>query len=156
EPRAFSDAGIRDASPVVNEAGAAALRAEKSGRDTFGGVPASDVEDAERLYDRPQFDDAEPRMFDPHAPQERMFDRDEHHEPAPHGDFSEPMLEPASGLDESHSTVPHERRAPPPVADDLEFEEETEEEERPPRSYRNLIKGAVAALVFIVVGGLLL
>jgi hypothetical protein len=96
-------------------------------------------------------------MFDPHAPQERMFDRDEHHEPAPHGDFSEPMLEPASGLDESHSTVPQERRAPPPVEDDLEFEEEeAEEEARPPRSYRNLIRGAVAALVFIVVGGLLL
>jgi hypothetical protein len=159
EPRAFSDAGIRDASPVVNEAGAAAaVRAEKSGRDMFGGVPASDIEGAERPYDRPQFDGDEPRMFDPHAPQERMFDRDEHHEPAPHGDFSEPMLEPASGLDESHSAVPQERRAPPPpVEDDLEFEEEeAEEEARPPRSYRNLIKGAVAALVFIVVGGLLL
>ena len=123
----------------------------------FGGVPASDIEGAERPYDRPQFDGDEPRMFDPHAPQERMFDRDEHHEPAPHGDFSEPMLEPASGLDESHSAVPQERRAPPPpVEDDLEFEEEAEEEARPPRSYRNLIKGAVAALVFIVVGGLLL
>ena len=35
-------------------------------------------------------------------------------------------------------------------------EEEAEEEARPPRSYRNLIRGAVAALVFIVVGGLLL
>ena len=159
EPRAFSDAGIRDASPVGNEAGAAAaVRAEKSGRDMFGGVPASDIEGAERPYDRPQFDGDEPRMFDPHAPQERMFDRDEHHEPAPHGDFSEPMLEPASGLDELHSAVPQERRAPPPpVEDDLEFEEEeAEEEARPPRSYRNLIKGAVAALVFIVVGGLLL
>ena len=123
----------------------------------FGGVPASDIEGAERPYDRPQFDGDEPRMFDPHAPQERMFDRDEHHEPAPHGDFSEPMLEPASGLDESHSAIPQERRAPPPVEDDLEFEEEeAEEEARPPRSYRNLIKGAVAALVFIVVGGLLL
>src|SRR3954454_17064893 len=157
EPRAFSDEGIRDASPVVNEAGAAAaLRAERSGRDMFGGVPASDIEGAERPYDRPQFDGAEPRMFDPHAPQERMFDRDERHEPAPHGDFSEPMLEPASGLDESHSAVPQERRAPPPIEDDLEFEEAAEEEARPPRSYRNLIRGAVAALVFIVVGGLLL
>jgi len=117
EPRAFSDAGIRDASPVGNEAGAAAaVRAERSGRDMFGGVPASDIEGAERPYDRPQFDGDEPRMFDPHAPQERMFDRDEHHEPAPHGDFSEPMLEPASGLDESHSAVPQERRAPPPPA----------------------------------------
>src|SRR4051812_26284193 len=97
EPRAFSDAGIRDASPVGNEAGAAAAaRAEKSGRDMFGGVPATDIEGAERPYDRPQFDGDEPRMFDPRAPQERMFDRDEHHEPAPHGDFSEPMLEPAS------------------------------------------------------------
>src|SRR3954463_10160197 len=51
EPRAFSDAGIRDASPAVNEAGAAAaVRAERS----FGGVPASDIEGAERPYDRPQ------------------------------------------------------------------------------------------------------
>ena len=104
------------------------------------------------------FDRAEPRMFDPQAPQERMFDPDAPHEPAPHGDFSEPMLEPASGLDDSHSAIPQERRAPPPpIDDDLEFEEEeAEEEARPPRSYRNLIRGAVAALVFIVVGGLLL
>src|SRR5260370_10360804 len=96
-------------------------------------------------------------MFDPQAPQERMFDPDAPHEPAPHGDFAEPMLEPASGLDESHSAVPQERRAPPPpIEDDLEFEEEAEEEARPARSYGNLIKGAVPALVFIVVGGLLL
>jgi hypothetical protein len=153
EPRAFSDAG-RDAAPVVAAAGAAAaVRAEKSGHEMFGGGPASDIEGAE--YDRPQFDGTEPRMFDPHAPQERMFDREEHHEPAPHGDFSEPMQEPASGLDESHSAVPQQRRAPP-VEDDLEFEEEAEGEARPARSYQNLIKGGVAALVFIVVGGLLL
>ena len=130
EPRAFSDAGLR---------------------------PAPDIEGAERPYDRPQFDRAEPRMFDPQAPQERMFDPDAPHEPAPHGDFAEPMLEPASGLDDSHSAIPQERRAPPPpIDDDLEFEEEVEEEARPPRSYRNLIKGAVVALVFIAVGGLLL
>ena len=135
EPRAFSDAGLRDAP----------------------GVPAPDIEGAERPYDRPQFDRAEPRMFDPQAPQERMFDRDAPHEPATHGDFSEPMLEPASGLDDSHSAIPQERRAPPPpIDDDLEFEEEVEEEARPARSYRNLIKGAVVALVFIAVGGLLL
>ena len=30
---------------------------------------------------------------------------------------------------------------PPPIDDDLEFEEEAEEEARPPRSYRDLIKG---------------
>jgi hypothetical protein len=96
-------------------------------------------------------------MFDPQAPQERMFDRDAPHEPATHGDYSEPMLEPASGLDDSHSAIPEERRAPPPpIDDDLEFEEEVEEEARPERSYRNLIKGAVVALVFIAVGGLLL
>ena len=130
EPRAFSDAGLR---------------------------PAPDIEGAERPYDRPQFDRAEPRMFDPQAPQERMFDPDAPHEPAPHGDFAEPMLEPASGLDDSHSAIPQERRAPPPpIDDDLEFEEEVEEEARPQRSYRNLIKGAVVALVFIAVGGLLL
>jgi hypothetical protein len=135
EPRAFSDAGLRDAP----------------------GVPAPDIEGAERPYDRPQFDHAEPRMFDPQAPQERMFDRDAPHEPATHGDYSEPMLEPASGLDDSHSAIPEERRAPPPpIDDDLEFEEEVEEEARPERSYRNLIKGAVVALVFIAVGGLLL
>ena len=135
EPRAFSDAGLRDAP----------------------GVPAPDIEGADRPYDRPQFDRAEPRMFDPQAPQERMFDRDAPHEPATHGDFSEPMLEPASGLDDSHSAIPQERRAPPPpIDDDLEFEEEVEEEARPARSYRNLIKGAVVALVFIAVGGLLL
>ena len=157
EPRAFSDTGIRDAPAVANEAGAASVRAEKSGRDMLGGVPAPDIEGAERPYDRPQFDRAEPRMFDPQAPQERMFDSDAPQEPAPHGDFSEPMLEPASGLDDTHSAIPQERRAPPPpIDDDLEFEEEVEEEARPPRSYRNLIKGAVAALVFIAVGGLLL
>jgi hypothetical protein len=155
EPRAFLDTGVRDVPAVADEGGA--VRAEKSGRDMFGGVPAPDIEGAERPYDRPQFDRAEPRMFDPEAPQERMFDPHAPQEPAPHGDFSEPMLEPASGFDDSHSVSSQERRAPlPPIDDDLAFEEEVEEEARPPRSYRNLIKGAVVALVFIVVGGLLL
>ena len=67
------------------------------------------------------------------------------------------MLEPASGLDDSDSAIPQERRAPPPpLDDDLEFEEEVEEEARPAHSYRNLIKAGVVALVFIAVGGLLL
>jgi hypothetical protein len=115
EPRAYSDAGIKD-------------------------VPS-----------------AEPRMFDSQAPQERMFDPHAPQEPAPPGDFSESMLEPESGLDDPHSAVAQERRAPPPpIDDDLEFEEDVEDEARPPRSYRNLIKGAIAALVFIAVGGLLL
>src|SRR6476659_9708412 len=147
EPRAFSDAGLREAPSVAKEAGAASARTDTSGREMFGGAPTPDIEGAERPYDRPELDGAEPRMFEPHAPQER----------APHDDFSEPMLEPAAGFDDSHSAVPQDRRAPPPpIEDDLEFEEELEEETRPPRSYRNLIKAGVVALVFIAVGGLLL
>ena len=64
----------------------------------FGGAPTPDIEGAERPYDRPELDGAEPRMFDPHAPQERMFDPHAPQERAPHDDFPEPMLEPAFGL----------------------------------------------------------
>jgi hypothetical protein len=157
EPRAFSDAGLGEGPLVAKEAGAASARADTSGREMFGGAPTPDIEGAERPYDRPELDSAEPRMFDPHAPQERMFDPHAPQERAPHDDFSEPMLEPAAGFDDSHSAVPQERRAPPPpIDDDLEFEEELEEETRPPRSYSNLIKAGVVALVFIAVGGLLL
>jgi hypothetical protein len=158
EPRALiSDAGLREAPSVAKEAGAASARADTSGRELFGGAPTPDIEGAERPYDRPELDGAEPRMFDPHAPTERMFEPHAPQERAPHDDFSEPMLEPAAGFDDSHSAVPQDRRAPPPpIEDDLEFEEELEEETRPPRSYRNLIKAGVVALVFIAVGGLLL
>ncbi|MGZ3293802.1 MAG: hypothetical protein ACXU9D_11085, partial [Xanthobacteraceae bacterium] len=157
EPRAFSDAGLGEAPFVAKEAGAASARADTSGREMFGGAPTPDIEGAERPYDRPELDGAEPRMFDPHAPQERMFDPHAPQGRALHDDFSEPMLEPAGGFDDSHSAVPQDRRAPPPpIDDDLEFEEELEEETRPPRSYRNLIKAGVVALVFIAVGGLLL
>ena len=77
--------------------------------------------------------------------------------PRPHDDFSEPMLEPASGSTTRIPLFRQERRAPPPpLDDDLESRRKLEEEARPPRSYRNLIKAGVVALVFIAVGGLLL
>jgi hypothetical protein len=72
--------------------------------------------------------------------------------------FPSPMLEPASGLDESHSAVRQERHAPRRRSKTTWSSRRRRQRKRRGRRapIANLIKGAVAALVFIVVGGLLL
>jgi hypothetical protein len=169
----LSDSGLKDFRNVVSEAnelGGASARAEKSARDAYNAVPAP-AQDLDRIaeraerparsferpqLDRPQFDRSEPRMFEQSSgPQERMFEA--HDEPRPHQDFSEPMLEPSSfALDEPRPPVPGKsRRAPPPIEDEEAYDEH-EEEVRPRRSYADLIKGLIAALIIIVIGALAL
>jgi hypothetical protein len=154
ERRMPSD-GARDFRHVAagsDEAGGTA-RAEKPARDA---VPAPDFDRSQRAYDRTPFDRSDGRMFEPQAPQERMFEPAPH-DPQAHEDFSEPMLESSFALDDSHPAPAHERRVPPPpIEDEVEFQEAEEEEVRPSRSYRDLIKGLVAAGVVIAIGGLLL
>jgi hypothetical protein len=161
----LSDAGLKDFRNVVSEAnelGGASARAEKSARDAYAAVPSppQDLDRSverparsfDRPLDRPSFDRIEPRAFEP-PPQERMFDREE--EARPHEDFSEPMLEPSSfALDDARPVPSKGRRlAPPPIED--EYEDEHDEEVRPPRSYGNLIKGLIAAVAVILILGVL-
>ena len=158
--RSLSDSGLKDFRDVVSEAnelGAASARAEKSAREAYAAVPAPapDLDRSQRPYDRSQYDRSEPRMFESQAPQERMFEPQAPQEPRPHQDFSEPMLESSFAVDDARPIAPKMRRAPPPpTEDELEFDRE-EEDVRPRRSYRGLIKGLVAAVVIIGIGGVL-
>jgi|SRR5215470_9954102 len=158
ERRSLSDSGLKDFRDVVSEAnelGAASARAEKSARDAYAAMPApaSDLDRPQRSQqDRLQYDRSEPRMFEPHAPQERMFDQPAPQEARPHQDFSEPMLESSFAIDDSRPIAPKVRRPPPlPSEDEEEFEEE---DIRPRRSFRDLFKSLVAAAIVIVILGL--
>jgi hypothetical protein len=162
ERRSLSDAGPKDFRSLTSEElGGAAVRAEKFERagDDAAPAPATDLDRAQRSYDRSQFDRSEPRMveaqapqermFEPQARQERMFEPQAPHEPHPHEDFSEPMLESSFALDD-------DRRAPTDaIHDEYEYDyEESDEDVAPRRSYRDLIKGLVAAGVVVVVIGI--
>jgi hypothetical protein len=168
--RSLSDSGLKDFRNVVSEAnelGGASARAEKSAREAYAAVPAPPPE-AERpversfdrtferpprSYERPQPDRSEPRMFDQQAPQERMFEPQVQHEPRPHDDFSEPMLESSFAIDEERPVAPRARRGPPPPIED-DFEED-EEDAQPGRSYRNLIvKGVLVAVIVLGLAGI--
>jgi hypothetical protein len=135
ERRPAADAGANDLRNVVSEAnelGAATARAAKSARDAYAAMPAETGE------------------YDQRQPNAREFE--EHHETP--DEFPQPMLEPAISLDDSRPLPPRVRHAPPPP---LEQEEEFEHEEVPPRRrYRDLIKGFVAVVIIIAIGGLLL
>jgi hypothetical protein len=66
------------------------------------------------------------------------------------------MLEPSSfALDEQRPAPTRGRRLPPPIEDEEQYDEH-EEEVAPRRSYGDLIKGLIAALIIIVIGALLL
>jgi len=135
--RSLSASGLKDFRDVVSEAnelGGASARATRSARDAYAAVPAPapELEQPE-----PQFDRGDPRMFEQH----------EAHEPRPHEDFPEPMLEPSFTVEESRPTPPKARRAAPaPIEDEEEFERE---EVRPRRSYPGLIR-AIAAFVILI------
>ncbi len=162
--RSLSDSGLKDFRDVVSEAnelGAASARAEKSARDAYAAMPApaSDLDRPQRSQERPQqerpqYDRSEPRMFEPHAPQERMFEQPPPPEPRPHQDFSEPMLESSFAIDDSRPIAPKMRRAPPPPVEDEEEFEREDEDVRPRRSYRGLIHGIVAVGIIAGLGGL--
>jgi len=171
----LSDSGLKDFRNVVSEAnelGGASARAEKSARDAYAAVPAppADRDRPQRSpdrsppdrsppgerqqidrYERPRYDRAEPRMFEQHTPQERMFEPQP--EPRPHDDFSEPMLEPAYGLEDERPPPPKGRRPPPAPIDDAEYEA-ADEDMRPRRSFGHLIKPIIAALALLLIAGL--
>jgi hypothetical protein len=181
--RSLSDSGLKDFRNVVSEAnelGGASARAEKSAREAYAAVPAPapeverpversfdrsadraldrsgerTFERPARSYERPQGDRSDPRMLDQQEPQERMFEPQVAHEPRPHEDFSEPMLESSFALDDQRPVSPRTRRGPPAIEDELEFEEE-EQAARPRRSYRNLIvKGVLVGAIVLGLAGL--
>jgi hypothetical protein len=159
--RSLSDSGLKDFRDVVSEAnelGGASARAERSARDALAAMPTEDldrtIERPSRPFDRTQFDRSEPRMFDPQALQERMFDPPPPLPPRPHQDFSEPMLEPAFALDDSRPIPPKGRRAPLPSEEDEGYER-PDEDAQPRRSYRDLIaKGLVVVAVLLVIGAI--
>src|SRR5262249_38756654 len=117
-------------------------------------APPTDLDRPTRSFERTPYDRGEPRMFDREAPRERISEPPPEEQPRPHEDFSEPMLESSFALDDSRPAPSKTRRGPPPVEDEVEFEE-PDAQVRPRRSYRDLIKGLVAAAVIIVIGGVL-
>ena len=156
ERRPPADAGtdFRDAVAEGSESGAA-VRAEKSPRESITAIPPPAIDRSQGPYDRTQLDRSEPRLFDSQAPQERMFEPQVPHEPSEHEDVSEPMPATSYALDDTHA-MPGDERASESVADDeMEFEA-SDEDVAPRRSYRDLIKGLAVAAVIIAIGGMLL
>ena len=136
ERRSLSDSGLKDFRDVVSEAnelGDAPARAERSARDAYAAVPAPAPELDRR---EAQFDRADARIYE----------QPEAHEPRPHEDFTEPMLEPSFAVEDSRPVPPKARRAPAPIEDDEEFERE---QVAPRRSYAGLMR-VIAALVIVV------
>ena len=178
------DAGKDLRNVEASEPGGALARAERPGRDAIAAVPppASDLERPVRPFDRRPFDRSDTRMFDQHAPQERMFEPQAPHEPQermfeprvpyqpqehefepqelrepqPYQDFPEPRHESSYELDEPHVAPSHDRRGPPPPTEDEFDYEGADDDVAPRRSYRDLIKGLSVAVVIIGIGGLLL
>jgi hypothetical protein len=137
ERRPAPDTGFNDFRSVVSEAnelGGASARATKSARDAYAAVPSESSE-----YDRREA---------------RARDLDElHEEPAPRDDFPQPMLEPSVGLDEARPLPARTRHAPPPP---LDADEDLERGEvAPRRRFAELVKGLVALLVIVGIGGVL-
>jgi hypothetical protein len=154
ERRSASSSGLKDFRDIVSESseGGAAAGAEKPASDGNGAPPAASYLDRlQRGYQRPQLERAEPLIPGPSP--ESMFEAQP--EPHPHHDFPEPMLEPSFPLDPGRPSPHKGRRAPSPLEDDAESEQPADDT-RLRRSYRDLIKGLVAALVIIGIGGILL
>jgi hypothetical protein len=126
-----------------------AATAEKPVRDTDAAVAASAplLDRPQRNYDRP-LDRPEPRVLDPSP--ERSYET--RAEPRPNQDFSEPMLESAFAVDEDRPSFLRGPRTPD-SEDETEFEGD---DRRLQRSYRDLYKGLIAAVIIICVGGVLL
>jgi hypothetical protein len=161
ERRSPLEAGGKESRNVASDTvdvGEASMRAEKSPRDAYAPPPIPELDRAQRSRDRaqdyPPFDRSEPRMLEPHAPQESMFEPP--HEPYAHNDFSEPTLESSFALDDAHPVAGKAGRAPPPPAED-------EELDRPSaiaawlawRPSRELIRGLAAAGAALALVGIL-
>jgi hypothetical protein len=160
ERRSLSEAGGKELRNVVSETGdlgEASMRAEKSPRDAYAPPPISELDRAQRSRDRaqdhPPFDRSEPPMLEPQTPQESMFEPQ--HEPYAHNDFSEPMLESAFPLDDVRPVVGKARRAPPPPAEDADFDRRKAWAWLTWRPSRELVRGLAAAVVALAVVGLL-
>ena len=155
--RTSSNPGLKDFRSVVsetNEHGGAPARAEKPARDAYPAVPppALHSERAPRDQERSQFERAEPRTSE--AARERISEAQ--HDPRSHQDYSEPMLESSFGADETRPGFQKARRVPPPPLEGEEDYEQPHEEARLRRSYRDLIKGLVAAIIIVGIGGVLM
>ncbi|MFL6796270.1 MAG: hypothetical protein ACJ8F3_02530 [Xanthobacteraceae bacterium] len=144
ERHALSDAGLKDFRSVVSDPrdpGDTTARADKAAREAYPVVapPTTLDRPPPRALDRSS-ERGEARA--PHRPQERTFELPDHSRP--HEDFSEPMLEPAFGVDDARPTPSKSRRMPPPRDDHADNETSYDDEAgeaHSTRSYRPLIKG---------------
>jgi hypothetical protein len=75
------------------------------------------------------------------------------HEPRPHEDFSEPMLESSYAVDDSQPPA-HDAPAAADAIEDEYIYEEAEEDLPPRRTYRGLIRGLIAAAGVVAVVGI--
>ncbi len=157
---------------TAEEVGGATAWAEESEREGDATAPAPEPGRGRRFFDRLKFGRSEPRvpepqapqepMFEPRARQERMFEprgRQERifeppaHEPSPHEDFSQPMLESSYAVDDAQPPA-HDAHAPTDAIDDEYVYEEAEEDLAPRRTYRGLIRGLIAAGVVVLIVGI--
>src|SRR5215470_4472053 len=145
EHHALLDAAPEDALGVAAEE-VGALRAEKSLHAGDAEAPAPGLDRARGFFDRLKFFRSETK-----AREERMFEPA--HEPRPHEDFSEPMLESSYAVDDSQPPA-HDAHAAADAIEDEYIYEEAEEDLPPRRTYRGLIRGLIAAAGVVAVVGI--
>ena len=109
-------------------------------------APAPGLDRARGFFDRLKFFRSEPQPRE-----ERMFEPA--HEPRPHEDFSEPMLESSYAVDDARPPA-HDVHAPTDAIEDEYIYEEAEEDLPPRRTYRGLIRGLIAAVVVVGIVGI--
>ena len=140
------DAAPEDAFGVAAEEVDGALRAEKSVHAGDAEAPAPGLDRARGFFDRLKFFRSEPQPRE-----ERMFEPA--HEPRPHEDFSEPMLESSYAVDDARPPA-HDVHAPTDAIEDEYIYEEAEEDLPPRRTHRGLIRGLIAAAVVVAIVGI--
>jgi hypothetical protein len=146
EHHALLDAAPEDAFGVAAEEVDGALRAEKSVHARDAEAPAPGLDRGRGFFDRLKFFHSETK-----AREERMFEPA--HEPRPHEDFSEPMLESSYAVDDSQPPA-HDAHARTDAIEDEYIYEEAEEDLPPRRTYRGLIRGLIAAVVVVGIVGI--
>jgi hypothetical protein len=145
---------FRNVDSETNEPGGASAKAEKPARDAYPAVPtpAPNSDRGARDHERAQSDRPEPRTSETG----RVRISDAQHDSRSHQDYSEPMLESSFGADEARQVSQQARRGPPPPLEDEDEYDTPREETRLRRSYRDLIKGLVAAIIILGIGGVVM
>jgi hypothetical protein len=148
----------------IPAAAVGASRAEKAerARGEPAAAPTSEIDVGQHAQEEPQFDQSEPRRFEPQLPRERvveeaqedrMFAPREARESRSREDFSQPMLESSFALDDAHPLAP-DANASTHAADDEYAYDDYEDDVAPRRSYRPLIKSLAAAAIVVALAGI--